>query len=36
MAKIDPCNDPDKRRETAATAKEIMDRMSVFMGGAPA
>lgn len=27
-------NDPDKRRETAETAKEIMDRMSVFMGGA--
>lgn len=27
-------NDPDKRRETAATAQDIMARMSVFMGGA--
>lgn len=27
-------NDPDLRRETAATAKQIMDQMSVFMGGA--
>lgn len=26
-------NDPDLRRDTAATAKDIMDRMSVFMGG---
>lgn len=26
-------NDPDLRRETAATAKQIMDQMSVFMGG---
>lgn len=26
-------NDPDLRRETAATAKDIMDQMSVFMGG---
>jgi hypothetical protein len=25
-------NDPDLRRDTAAKAKEIMDRMSVFMG----
>lgn len=25
-------NDPDLRRDTAATAKDIMDRMSVFMG----
>ena len=27
-------NDPDKRRETAAVAKDIMDRMSIFMGAA--
>lgn len=26
-------NDPDLRRDTAAQAKEIMDKMSVFMGG---
>jgi hypothetical protein len=26
-------NDPDLRRDTAAQAKQIMDRMSVFMGG---
>lgn len=25
-------NDPDLRRDTAATAKDIMDKMSVFMG----
>jgi predicted secreted Zn-dependent protease len=25
-------NDPDLRRDTAAKAKEIMDRMAVFMG----
>jgi hypothetical protein len=25
-------NDPDLRRDTAATAKDIMDRMAVFMG----
>lgn len=27
-------NDPDLRRDTAAEAKSIMDKMSVFMGGA--
>lgn len=27
-------NDPDLRRDTAAEAKAIMDKMSVFMGGA--
>jgi hypothetical protein len=26
-------NDPDLRRDTAAEAKAIMDKMSVFMGG---
>lgn len=26
-------NDPDLRRDTAATAKEIMDKMGAFMGG---
>jgi hypothetical protein len=26
-------NDPDLRRDTAAQAKQIMDKMSVFMGG---
>lgn len=26
-------NDPDLRRDTAAEAKQIMDKMSVFMGG---
>ena len=26
-------NDPDLRRDTAATAKDIMDKMSVFMNG---
>jgi len=25
-------NDPDLRRDTAAQAKQIMDKMSVFMG----
>lgn len=29
-------NDPDLRRETAVTAKQIMDQMSVFMGGVSA
>jgi hypothetical protein len=27
-------NDPDLRRDKAAEAKAIMDKMSVFMGGA--
>jgi hypothetical protein len=27
-------NDPDLRRDTAAEAKAIMNKMSVFMGGA--